>query len=101
MVVVGRWAVAPHATSGAVPMVQWSVVILMRVKSYISGSNPIRLTPSPFFLPYFLPPCSRCKIGGYDPVMEATKIMLDYGDYFTILLTGISGIFVNNLPLSS
>ena len=35
------------------------------------------------------------------PVKEATKIMLDYGGYFTILLTGISGIFVNNLPLSS
>ena len=27
--------------------------------------------------------------------------MLDYGDYFTILLTGISGIFVKNRPLSS
>ena len=33
--------------------------------------------------------------------MDAKEIMLDYGDYFTILLTGISGIFVNNLPLSS
>ena len=32
---------------------------------------------------------------------DAKQIMLDYGDYFTILLTGISGIFVNNLPLSS
>ena len=35
------------------------------------------------------------------PVMNAKEIMLDYEDYFTILLTGISGIFVNNLPLSS
>ena len=35
------------------------------------------------------------------PVMNAKEIMLDYGDYFTILLIGISGIFVNNPPLSS
>ena len=35
------------------------------------------------------------------PVKNATKILLDSVDYFTILLTGISGIFVNNLPLSS
>ena len=35
------------------------------------------------------------------PVMDAKEIVLGYGDYFTILLTGISGIFVNNLPLSS
>ena len=34
-------------------------------------------------------------------VMDAKEIMLDYGDYFTILLTGTSGIFLNNLPLSS
>ena len=34
-------------------------------------------------------------------VMDAKEIMLDYGDYFTILLTGTSGIFGNNLPLSS
>ena len=33
--------------------------------------------------------------------MNAKEIMLGHGDYFTILLTGISGIFVNNLPLSS
>ena len=31
---------------------------------------------------------------------HATEILLDSVDYFTILLTGISGIFVNNLPLS-
>ena len=29
---------------------------------------------------------------------DAKGIVLDYGDYFTILLTGISGIFVNNPP---
>ena len=35
-------------------------------------------------------------------VKNATKILLDsVVDYLTILLTGISGIFVNNLPLSS
>ena len=34
-------------------------------------------------------------------VMDAKEIMLDSGDYFTILLTGTSGIFLNNLPLSS
>ena len=34
-------------------------------------------------------------------VMNAKEIVLDYGDYFTILLKRISGIFVNNLPLSS
>ena len=31
---------------------------------------------------------------------NATKILLDSVDYTTVLLTGISGIFVNNLPLS-
>ena len=31
---------------------------------------------------------------------NATKILLGSVGYFTILLTGISGIFVNNLPLS-
>ena len=36
-----------------------------------------------------------------ESVKDATKILLDPVDYFTILLTGISGIFVNNLPLSS
>ena len=34
-------------------------------------------------------------------VMNAKEIMLDYENYFTILLAGISGIFVNNLPFSS
>ena len=34
-------------------------------------------------------------------VKNATEILLDSVDYFTILLTGISGIFVNNIPLSS
>ena len=38
---------------------------------------------------------------GSGSVMNAKEIVLDYEDYFTILLTGISGIFVNNLPLSS
>ena len=41
------------------------------------------------------------ELGWRRAVMDAKEIMLDYGDYFTILLTGISGIFVNNLPLSS
>ena len=36
----------------------------------------------------------------FSPVKNATKILLDSVDYFTISLTGISGIFVNNLPLS-
>ena len=42
-----------------------------------------------------------CFTSGGGAVMNAKGIMLDYEDYFTILLTGISGIFVNNLPLSS
>ena len=33
-------------------------------------------------------------------VKNATKILLDSVDYFTTLLTGISGSFVNNRPLS-
>ena len=32
---------------------------------------------------------------------NATEILLDSVDYFTGLLTGISGIFVKNIPLSS
>ena len=45
-------------------------------------------------------PASRTK-RDKQAVKDAKEIMLDYGDYFTILLTGISGIFVNSLPLSS
>ena len=45
------------------------------------------------------PPAVVARIAA--PVMNAKEIMLAYEDYLTNLLTGISGIFVNNLPVSS
>ena len=39
-------------------------------------------------------------VGWLTPAKNATEILLDSVDYFTVLLTGISGIFVNSLPLS-
>ena len=43
----------------------------------------------------------RGPAGASAAVMDAKEIMLYYGDYFTLFLTEISGIFANNLPLSS
>jgi len=42
-------------------------------------------------------------LGGtaFRAVKNAAKILLGSVGYFNILLKGISGIFVNNLPLSS
>ena len=47
-----------------------------------------------------LEPCLCRGLGAGAAAKNATEILLDSVDYFTILLTGISGIFVNNLPLS-
>ena len=62
--------------------------------------RPPRSAPSWFMCSFFFSELARIIIT-CRPVMEATEIMLDYGDYFTILLTGIPGMFVNNPPLSS